>query len=102
MKLAYLSALLFVGTVFAANWAITEYGFVPVGFNLEAPAGVYFAGLALLLRDLISRFGGRWLVLVAIVVGAACSWLVADGRVALASGVAFLVSSSPTGERMSR
>ena len=92
MRYALISALLFVGTVFAANWAITRYGLVPVGFGLEAPAGVYFAGLALFLRDLISRFGGRWLVVAAIVVGAACSWLVADGRIALASGVAFLVS----------
>lgn len=92
MKLAIASALAFVGTVFAANWAITKYGFVPVGFGLEAPAGVYFAGLAFLLRDSTQRLGGRRLVCAAIVIGAACSWLVADGRIAVASGVAFLVS----------
>ena len=33
MRYALISALLFVGTVFAANWAITEYGLVPVGFG---------------------------------------------------------------------
>lgn len=92
MRLAILSALLFVGTVFAANWAITKYGFVPVGFGLEAPAGVYFAGLAFCLRDTTQRLGGRRLVVSAIVIGAAASYLVADGRIALASGVAFLVS----------
>ena len=91
-RYALLSAVLFVGTVFAANWAITEYGLVSVGFGLEAPAGVYFAGLAFLLRDTTHRLGGRILVIAAILVGAACSWLVADGRIALASGIAFLVS----------
>lgn len=41
----------FVGTIFAANWAIETYGIVPIGFGLTAPAGVYFAGLAFTFRD---------------------------------------------------
>lgn len=91
MKLALASALAFVATVFAANWALTRYGLVSVGFGLVAPAGVYFAGLAFLLRDTTQRLGGRWLVLVAILVGAAASSLVST-RFAFASGCAFLVS----------
>lgn len=87
----YLSALAFVATVFAANWAITRYGLVPVGFGLMAPAGVYFVGLAFLLRDTTQRLGGRWLVIAAILVGAGCSYFVNE-RFALASAVAFLVS----------
>lgn len=91
MRFAILSALAFVGTVFGANWALAKYGFVPVGFGLEAPAGVYFAGLAFLLRDTTQRLGGRALVVAAILAGAACSYLV-EPVFALASGVAFLVS----------
>lgn len=90
-RLALLAAVAFVGTVFAANWALATFGFVPVGFGLEAPAGVYFAGLALLLRDIVQRLGGRLLVVVAILVGAACSYLI-EPRFAVASAVAFLVS----------
>ena len=86
-----LVAALYVGTVFAANWAIQRFGAVPVGFGLAAPAGVYFAGLAFTLRDLTHEALGRRAVLAAIVVGAACSALVSP-RFALASGTAFLLS----------
>lgn len=90
-RIGIVAALLFVGTVYAANWAVNHWGIVPVGFGYRAPAGVFFAGLALTLRDEVhDRLGVLW-VLVAILVGAACSWLVSD-RLALASGVAFLVS----------
>lgn len=91
MKLGILAAAFFVGTVFAANWALQTFGFVPVGFGLEAPAGVYFAGLAFYLRDETDRLGGRRLVLAAIIVGASCSALIST-RFAFASGVAFLLS----------
>lgn len=91
-RIGILSALAFVGTVWAANWAITTYGLVNVGFGLMAPAGVFFAGLAFLLRDTTHRTLGRPAVLAAIVAGAALSAVVADGRIALASAVAFLLS----------
>jgi len=81
----------FVATIFAANWAIVTFGLVPVGFGLLAPAGVYFAGLALTLRDLAQDRLGRWPIVGAIVAGAIVSWWVAP-RFALASGAAFLVS----------
>ena len=75
--------------MFGANWAIERYGLVPVGFGLDAPAGVYFAGLAFTLRDLTQRSLGRRAVLLAIVCGTALSVVVAR-RFALASGAAFL------------
>lgn len=82
---------LYIGTIFAANWAIERYGTVPVGFGLMAPAGVYFAGLAFTLRDITHDTLGRRWVLAAIVTGAALSaWVSTD--FALASGVAFLFS----------
>lgn len=87
------SLALFIGTVFAANWAIERYGIVPVGFGLEAPAGVYFAGLAFTFRDGVRSLLGRRWVVAAILVGALLSAAVAPAF-ALASGVAFLVSET--------
>ena len=104
----------FVGTVVGANWAIHRYGVVSIGFGLKAPAGVYFAGLALGLRDLLQERAPVRLVIVAIAVGALVSYSVSDaarlpgGRVsiAIASAVAFglseigdLVVYSPLRER---
>ena len=81
----------YILTIVAANAAITYIGPVPVGFGLIAPAGVYFAGLALTLRDLVQdRLGKRWTV-AAILVGAALSALLSPA-LALASGAAFLLS----------
>ena len=81
----------YIATIFAANWAIARFGLVPVGFDLVAPAGVYFAGLAFTLRDLTQDQLGRVWTVVAIVVGAALSALVSP-QFALASGAAFLFS----------
>lgn len=81
----------YILTIFAANWAITSFGVVPVGFGLMAPAGVYFAGLAFTLRDALQETLGRRWVIAAIVIGA----LVSAGlsaQLAIASGLAFLFS----------
>lgn len=82
----------FIGTVVAANWAIRAFGPVPVGFGLLAPAGVYFAGLAFTLRDLLHEASGRIAVLIAIAIGAIVSAGMGAGRIAVASGIAFTVS----------
>lgn len=81
----------YVATIYLANWAIQRWGVVPVGFGLLAPAGVYFAGLAFTLRDLVHETLGRGAVLGAIVVGALFSWQISSAF-AFASGFAFLVS----------
>lgn len=83
----------YIATIFAANWAITTFGLVPVGFGLLAPAGVYFAGLAFTFRDLTQDALGRRWTYAAILIGAALSGLL-SGPLALASGVAFLVSET--------
>jgi queuosine precursor transporter len=81
----------YITVIVLANWAISTFGIVPVGFGLAAPAGVYFAGLAFTLRDLVQeQLGRRWTVL-AIVAGAAVSAVISP-QFALASGVAFLLS----------
>lgn len=98
-----LTAALFVGfvaTVIGANWAISHYGVVSVGFGLVAPAGVYFAGVAFGLRDALHERAGRVPVLAAIACGALLSYLVEGAThvpggvtsIALASAVAFGLS----------
>jgi uncharacterized PurR-regulated membrane protein YhhQ (DUF165 family) len=82
----------YLGTIVAANWAIGHYGVVPVGLGLAAPAGVYFAGLAFTLRDLLHEAAGRWAVLAAITVGAGLSFAVSPPRLAVASALAFGLS----------
>lgn len=90
----------FVGCVVGANWALDHYGLVPVAPGLEAPAGVYFAGLAFGLRDALHERSGRWWVMAAIATGAAVSYLIEDAvtipgglvPIAVASAVAFAVS----------
>lgn len=83
----------YVATILLANWLVANVGIVDVGFGLLAPAAVYAAGLALVMRDLVQRTLGRAWGVAAIVIGASLSLLVAPAF-ALASGVAFLVSES--------
>lgn len=82
-------AAAYLATIVGANWAVTTFGVVPVGFGLMAPAAVYVAGLAFTLRDLLQDLAGRWVVLGAILAGAVLSLLIASPHLAVASGVAF-------------
>lgn len=86
------TALAYIGTIVAANWAVATIGPVPVGFGLVAPAGVYVAGLAFTLRDLLHEMAGTLVVLAAIAAGAAVSWLAASPALAVASAAAFGLS----------
>lgn len=94
------AAVLFVATVYAANYAVEHWGLVSVGFSLMAPAGVYFAGLAFTLRDIVHRTLGRQTVIAAILLGGALSYWISDAvtlpggvvSLAIASALAFLVS----------
>jgi queuosine precursor transporter len=98
--LGLIAAALFVGTVWAANFALARWGTVAVGFGLEAPAGVYFAGLAFTLRDVVHRMLGRTIVLACIGAGSALAWLVEANEtipgglvpIAVASAIAFGIS----------
>ena len=92
----------YVLTVVAANWAIDRFDFVSVGFGLEAPAGVYFAGLAFTLRDITHDTLGRWYVLAGIGAGSVISLVQSDNltipggvtSIAIASAAAFLLSET--------
>jgi uncharacterized PurR-regulated membrane protein YhhQ (DUF165 family) len=83
----------YVGIIVLANWLITRYGAVSVGFGLMAPAAVYAAGAAFTARDIVQDLLGKWWVCAAIVVGGLISAAYASTtRIAVASASAFLVS----------
>ena len=69
----------FIATVFLANWAIVHIGIVWVWPGLRAPAGVYFIGVAFSCRVVLQNTWGRAWSLVAILIGAARSYLIAPG-----------------------
>lgn len=97
--IGYVAAAAFIATVWAANYAVKEWGIVNVGFGLEAPAGVYFAGLAFTLRDVVHRTLGRPVVIACILIGAGLSYVLEANvdlgghmDLATASALAFLAS----------
>ncbi|MFD4639406.1 VUT family protein [Lentzea sp. NPDC058436] len=87
-----LTVAAYVGTVLLANIVTSQFGLIAAGFGLLVPAGTYTAALALSLRDAVQEFAGRSWVWVGIATGTILSVLVADGRIALASGAAFALS----------
>ena len=85
----------FIGTVYGANVALAKWGIVGIGFGLSAPAGVFFAGLAFTMRDLLHDVAGRRWVIAAILIGAGLSAFLEDAqKFAVASGIAFLASET--------
>jgi uncharacterized PurR-regulated membrane protein YhhQ (DUF165 family) len=88
-------------TIPAANWLIGHVGttcvpngpcLIPVAPGIMAPSGVLMIGVALVLRDLVQRRLGVAFSAGAVVVGAALSAVIAPAALALASGIAFLMS----------
>lgn len=86
-------AVLF-SAILLANWVTTDYGFIPVGFGLEATAGTIFAGFALAARDAIQDTWGRIAIVLIILVGTGVSFAISAPAIAIASAVAFLVSET--------
>ena len=81
----------YAATIAGANWASTLWLALAVA-GLHIPAGALFAGLAFTVRDLLQDAVGARTTLLAILLGAALSGLVAEPRIALASAAAFAVS----------
>lgn len=88
----FIAIAAYLGSIVAANWLVTRYGFVPVGFGLMAPAGTYVVGVAFVARDAVQDMAGRWVAILALLVGAALSWFIASPALALASAAAFGLS----------
>jgi queuosine precursor transporter len=101
LGLAAIGFAIYVGSIAGANWMISHVGrpvagahVLPVGFGLEAPSGVYLAGLTFVARDIVQRLAGLRVGVVAIVIGATLSWWLSSPAIAVASGVTFLLSES--------
>lgn len=86
------SVVSYIAAIVAANVVTAHLGLVPVGVGLMATAGTYFAGFALLARNITQDTAGRLVALAAMAVGIALSVVLATPTLALASGVAFAVS----------
>lgn len=82
----------YVSVVVVANIMTDRMGLLPVGFGLLVPAGTYAAGAALLARDFVHRYGGRYWSIGAIVVAAMLSWFMSSPGIAVASVAAFLIA----------
>ncbi|HEX3778602.1 MAG TPA: VUT family protein [Pseudonocardiaceae bacterium] len=93
-RAAILVAALYLAGIVAANWVTSRYGLTHVGLGLLAPAGTWFAGGVIALRNTLQDAAGRRWVLACILAGALLSWATGSGRIALASGTTFLVSES--------
>lgn len=89
IAIGIVAALLVMGALIAANWVTTDYGFIPVGFGLEATAGTLFAGVMLASRDAVQDALGRWAVVLIIVLGTALSFAISAPAIAIASALAF-------------
>lgn len=87
-----LALAVLLAALLLANWVTTDYGFIPVGFGLEATAGTIFAGFALASRDLIQDAWGRWAVILTIALGTVISFAIAEPAIAVASAAAFGVA----------
>ena len=90
----------FAATVPLANWMIENVGscsphgpcVIPVGFGQYAPSGVLVVGAAIVLRDFVQEAGGVKASLLAIVIGAALSWLFAPAALVTASVTSFAIA----------
>ncbi|MET9120003.1 VUT family protein [Streptomyces sp. NPDC004528] len=98
----YLATAGYIMTIPAANIALHRYGVVSVGFGYKAPAAVFLAGPALVLRDLVQWALGRATAIVALLMAFLLSFAVADHAVALASALAFGFSELADMEVFSR
>lgn len=101
-RIGITAAVLFIGTVWLANWLLSRYGVQPIGFGLMAPAGVFAVGLAFTLRDIVDRTLGRAAVIACILAGCLLAYLIEANAqipgghvsIAVASAFSFLVSEA--------
>ena len=101
-KWAAVAFAVYVAAIIGSNALITHVGIyaghgtylTPVGFGLLAPSGVWAAAVSFPARDVTQRLGGRWLGVLAILIGAAVSWKISDPHIAVASGVTYLCSET--------
>lgn len=84
----------YVATIPLSNMAVERFGHIPVWPGLAAPAGVYFVGVALVLRDAVREALGRRTAAAAVAAGIALSFAISAPALALASAAAFAISET--------
>ncbi len=95
--------ILFLSMIPAANYTLLHFGtscpinqpcIIPVWFSpvIYAPSGVLFAGLALVLRDILQRLAGIYLAVIAVIIGTILSYLYVNPALALAGCSAYFLS----------
>lgn len=95
--------VLFLSMIPAANYTLLHLGtscpanepcVIPVWFSpvIYAPSGVLFAGLALVLRDILQRLAGLYLAVIAVIIGTVISYLYVNPALALAGCGAYFLS----------
>lgn len=83
--------VVYIGSIVAANVLILTIGFLPVGFGLMAPAGVFAAGIVFTARDFVQeRYGVRGTIGAILAAGALSA--IMSPSFALASCTAFIIS----------
>lgn len=107
--LTIITLALFLAMIPSASYAMLHFGshcataqpcLIPVWFMplIYAPSGVIFAGLALVLRDILQQVAGLSLAIIAVIIGSGLSYYWIDPRLALAAGSAYCLSElSETG-----
>ena len=77
-----------------ANWWLTENGLWDAPLLGLLPSALWVVAISFILRDVVQMTLGREIAWVAIAIGSAMSYFLADPFVALASCMAFAVSES--------
>lgn len=94
MRLSAILAAIYIALCVTVNVMTTHLGLLPAGFGLSVTAGTFAAGLVIAVRNPLQEVGGRRWVLACIVIGAALSWFLGSGRIAIASGATFLIAET--------
>ena len=89
-----ISLLGFLGTIPFANWWLTENGMWNAPVLGPLPSALWVVAISFVLRDIAQITLGKTFAWIAILIGTVLSWFLASPTLAVASGVAFLISES--------
>jgi uncharacterized PurR-regulated membrane protein YhhQ (DUF165 family) len=86
-------AIFFAAIPFANYW-LTKFGFYNAPLLGPIPSGLWVVAVSFVARDIAQITLGRRATWLAIAVGTLATWFLASPGLALASGIAFLISES--------
>lgn len=93
-SIGILSLAGFLFTVPFANWWLNTYGMWTAPILGPIPSGLWVIAISFVLRDIAQLALGRMWAWVAIAIGTTLSWWLASPALAVASGIAFLISET--------